>query len=123
MPEALGQGIATWRSTQGVVLVGSYGAILEGSQAEHKPFLVNLGSKLSYQLMGDLKPLCPLEHQLLLYEGQRSDSSIYSYFFGPELPNSLTTALLSTELEVASPSHGVEILELGYLLASPQGPV
>lgn len=55
-------------------------------------------------------------------KGRGVTAVAHSYFFGPELPNSLTTALLSTELEVASPSHGVEILELGYLLA-PGGPV
>lgn len=85
-------------------------------------FLVNLCSKPSYQLMGYLKPLCPLAHQLPLSEGQRGDSSARSCFSGLTLSYSLTTALLSTKPEVASLSHGVEILELCYLPATA-GPV
>lgn len=49
---------------------------------------------------------------------QRGDSSAHSCFLDLTLSYSLTTALLSTEPEVASLSHGVEILE-SYATSPP----
>lgn len=63
LPEALGQGIATWHSAQGVLLMGGVvESFRKHYQALHKMILVSVGSQLSSQLMGGLKSLCPLEH-------------------------------------------------------------